>query len=207
MSTIHDASVSGNTNRVRALLNAGVSLNSRNTVFMRTALHYAAEFGHLSTVRFLINRGAEVNALDAERRTPLMNASIGGHLGVVRLLISHGARLNTVDFFGATALMYASSFGHPRVVRELILGGANTNIRNQNNNQTARNQARNNATRRVFNNINRATATVQRIARSSALRRRMSHARRRAPARTVAAAVFHPARVNRMGGSNWLNQL
>lgn len=207
MNTIHEASVAGNTNRVRALVNAGVSANNRNTIFQRTALHYAAEFGHSATVRFLVNRGAQVNARDAEGRTPIMNAAIGGHLGVVRLLISYGAHLNTSDDFGATALMYASSFGHPRVVRELILGGANTNIRNQNNNQTARNQARNNATRRVFNNINRATATVQRIARSSALRRRVSHARRRAPARTVAAAVFHPERVTRMGGSNWLNQI
>jgi len=206
MSTVHEASVAGNTNRVRALLNAGVSLNSRNTTFRRTALHYAAEFGHLSTVRLLINRGTQVNARDAEGRTSLINASIGGHVGVVRLLISHGAWPNTKDLFGVTALMYASSFGHPRVVRELILGGANTTIRNENN-QTARNQARNENTRRVFNNINRATTTVQRIARSSALRRRMSHARRRAPARTVAAAVFHPARVNRMGGSNWLNQM
>jgi ankyrin repeat protein len=207
MSTVHTNAGNGNVNRVRNHLNNGVHVNVRDPEFNRTPLHYAAEGGHLSTVQLLLNRRAQVNARNAEGITPLMLAAMGGHLAIVRLLIARRASLNTMDSNRLTALMYASMYAHPRVVRELLLAGANRTIRGNLNNSTAYEQANNNNTYNVFNNVSRATATIRRHGRAALHRRRISQTRRRAPLGNVAAAVFHPARVNRMGGSNWLNQL
>ena len=72
----------GNTNGVRQLLDLGVDVNARHPEGDRyfgvaknsTALHSAAWRARHATVRLLIERGAQVDAEDANGRTPLMQA-------------------------------------------------------------------------------------------------------------------------------------
>ena len=74
MAPIHLAAQLGNLNRVRALLNQGVPVNTRNlnrNWAGWTPLHYAAKNGHLNIVKELIRRGAHVNARTRTGRTPL----------------------------------------------------------------------------------------------------------------------------------------
>jgi len=72
----------GNTNGVRQLLDLGVDVNARHpegdayfgVAKNSTALHSAAWRARHATVRLLIERGAQVDADDANGRTPLMLA-------------------------------------------------------------------------------------------------------------------------------------
>jgi ankyrin repeat protein len=72
----------GNTNGVRQLLDLGVDVNARHSegdgyfgiAKNSTALHSAAWRARHATVKLLIERGAQVDAKDANGRTPLMHA-------------------------------------------------------------------------------------------------------------------------------------
>jgi ankyrin repeat protein len=72
----------GNTNGVRQLLDLGVDVNARHAegdgyfgvAKNSTALHSAAWRARHATVKLLIERGAQVDAKDANGRTPLMLA-------------------------------------------------------------------------------------------------------------------------------------
>jgi len=91
MAPIHEAAQRGNLNRVKALLNQGVPVNSRN--FMGwTPLHSAATSGHLNVVQELLRRGARVNPRTIHSwMTPLHAAAINGHSRVMHALIKAGA--------------------------------------------------------------------------------------------------------------------
>jgi len=70
---IHNAANHGNLNRVKELLNQGVSVNARDQD-RQTPLHKAAQTGATNVVKELIRRGAHVNPRDSLGNTPLHNA-------------------------------------------------------------------------------------------------------------------------------------
>ena len=89
MATIHHAVKSGNLNRVKAFLNQGVPVNSRDE-HGATPLHWAAWMGRLSVVQELLKRGAHVNPRTRSGMTPLHIAS-HIHPYVVHALLKAGA--------------------------------------------------------------------------------------------------------------------
>src|SRR5439155_15147014 len=93
---IFPAAMTGKTDRVRELLDAGVPANHIWLPFfgMKTPLHFAAEEGHCSVVTLLLERGANTEAQDELQGTPLMYAVLAGHEPVIRELVSHGAKLD-----------------------------------------------------------------------------------------------------------------
>jgi ankyrin repeat protein len=78
-------------------------------------------------VRQLLQRGADVNARDAEQRTPLISAVLGGSVGLVGLLLESGADVNAADGEGFTALHFAAQEHELELVRILVARGADVN--------------------------------------------------------------------------------
>ena len=116
--TIHQLAMGGHLNRVRTLLNQGVSVNSREMNDC-TPLHWAAVAGQLNMVRLLLERGANVNARTRLNETPLHAAAEFGHLNIVRELLQHGANINARNHAGMTPADSAEIQERSNVVREL----------------------------------------------------------------------------------------
>ena len=92
MAPIHAAARNGNLNQVKALLNQGVPVNSRDDYYGWTPLHWAARTGHLNVVQELLKRGAHVNPRDITGFTPLMAASLSEQRpNIIHALIKAGA--------------------------------------------------------------------------------------------------------------------
>ena len=90
-----------------------------------TFMTFAAYHGRTKILQLLLGAGADVDSVDGDMLTPLMQASRRGHVGAVKLLLESGARLNEVSKWGDTALTQAREAGHGRVAKLLIKAGAN----------------------------------------------------------------------------------
>ncbi len=88
----------------RQLLDFHANVNSR-VPGGTTPLH-SMSFKSLPMARLLIARGAEVDARDADGRTPLIWAISSAHAELVELLLQHGADVNARDNYGAPALQW-----------------------------------------------------------------------------------------------------
>src|SRR5687768_3404508 len=65
---------SGDTVKIKELLNSGISVNLRNKDGW-TALKVASKKGQTKTVDFLLRNGADANLSDKGKMTPLMEAA------------------------------------------------------------------------------------------------------------------------------------
>jgi ankyrin repeat protein len=92
------------------------------------ALMEAAYTGNLEEVRRLVLDGTPVDAIDAEKHTPLMWAAFNGHTAVAEYLLDAGAELDAKDSSGRTALMYAVSGPFAETVGLLLKRGADVNV-------------------------------------------------------------------------------
>lgn len=92
------------------------------------ALMESAYTGNLEEVRRLVLDGTSVDAIDAERRTPLMWAAFNGHTPVAEYLLDAGAEIDAKDGNGRTALMYASSGPFEETVKLLLADGAEVDV-------------------------------------------------------------------------------
>ena len=68
------------------LLNAGASINDRNTDLL-TPLDCAARAGQMDAAKTLLNAKASVDPMHKHGMTPLLHASIHGHGKMVELLL------------------------------------------------------------------------------------------------------------------------
>jgi ankyrin repeat protein len=152
---LHRRAFAGDLDAVRALLDAGVSLDSRDDDG-ETALHAAAT-GEADVVQLLLERGADAGARDANGVTPIHRSADMGDVecidllvaagadvnardaegrtplhhaarsdaGLIRALIGHGALLEATDASGSTPLHVAATYGEDEEVRALLNAGAN----------------------------------------------------------------------------------
>ncbi len=95
---------------------------------------YADPFAE--TVKSLLDKGADINALDEEGATPLIEAAGFGRLAIVKMLLQRGANLETRSNSGGTALhaaacdcALATMPDTYDVVKLLLEKGANINAR------------------------------------------------------------------------------
>lgn len=106
----------------KAFLNAqpgrGVKMEGDRT---STALHFAAQHGFQQAVeRILASDNSDMNARDANGRTPLIWASVAGHVAIVEALLRYNASTTLSDEeYNETALMWAAECGHDQVVGRL----------------------------------------------------------------------------------------
>jgi ankyrin repeat protein len=78
--------------------------------------------GRVEVVKALLAAGCDVNMVDYEHSTALVNACAGGHIDLVKLLVRKGADINV------EALCTACSESSPEVVKFLLQRSANPNV-------------------------------------------------------------------------------
>ena len=83
--------------RVKAALDSGSDVNTRNADVGFTALTLASEAGEIDVVKFLLSEHANVSATDYYGRTAINYAIMGRKMNCVKLLASMGASVNFKD--------------------------------------------------------------------------------------------------------------
>ena len=120
--SLFEALRQGEMTKVRAAINNGADVNSRdeggNTLLMQAAL-----YGTAADLEFLVAHGADVNAANKGGHTALMRAL--PDLAKIKFLVEHGARVNAVTSGGNTPLLIAAGLpSAEEVVRYLVQKGA-----------------------------------------------------------------------------------
>lgn len=120
------AAKSGDSQKVKVLLDQGISVNNEDQNGW-TALTAAAQEDQPEMVELLISRGAQINRRDdfGMGRTALMRASALGHAAIIDALLAHGADLRVNREDRGIALMDALPY--PAIVLKLIKAGADSN--------------------------------------------------------------------------------
>ena len=113
----------GNLQMVRYLVETGASINFQDPGVRRNALHWACMGRGTDVVKYLISHGANVNALDRDNMSPLMQAALHSHQAAVKELVEAGTCVHYIDRLRCSALHYAAFHGDKLSVRALILGG------------------------------------------------------------------------------------
>jgi len=128
-SHLRRAAIAGDSETVRALLNAGVWVNDTCERGF-TAAMLAAFHGRTETLRLLLERGADVHRRNVFGATALFHAAKGGHLEAVRVLLDASADVNeryTGRYVeGSTPAIVA--YRHPAVVAFLLERNADWTI-------------------------------------------------------------------------------
>ena len=104
---ILDALREGRIDEVKALIEEGVDVNTRDER-SQTPLMLAAFNGNLEIVKALVERGADVNARANNGYTPLLLTTVtreANAVEIVDLLLDEGADINGKDQYGWTPLM------------------------------------------------------------------------------------------------------
>lgn len=113
------AAAAGNTERVKALVEAGVAVDAPNE-YGQTALYLAAMHGHVHAVRLLSGwAAADTEVRAAGGSSALTAAAANGHARVVRALLQAGAVHGRAGAEGRTAWRYAWEGAHEGVLQAL----------------------------------------------------------------------------------------
>ncbi len=121
-----DAAQTGDTARLKALLDHNRSFASMPDEQGYTPLHYTAYFGHVDAARYLLSIGADLTAvtLDPLRSHPLHAAASSGNVELAGLLLDAGADPNAEQTGQWTPLHSAAAGGHEAIVRMLMERGS-----------------------------------------------------------------------------------
>lgn len=134
---IFNAARTGDTARVKDLLDTDLSLANAENSDGLTLLGFAAHFGQEGVVRLLLENGAEVNAVSHSRVSYIpsntaLHAAIAGErsLPVIGLLLRHHAKPTIMDSNGHTALHVAAFHKDTEGLLALLLEhGADVNAK------------------------------------------------------------------------------
>lgn len=124
------ATVAGNADMVKLLIEAGAWVNFMNSHVVN-ALWLATTSGNAAVVKLLVDSKAYVNNRSVEEVTPLMNAAMNGYYKIAEYLIDAKAEINLVHKDGDSALMFALANGHNDLAELLVNSGANVNTQNK----------------------------------------------------------------------------
>ena len=118
-SPLHLAVLSGETEVVRSLLEAGEDTELKNKPG-NTPLHIAADHNQINIVRLLLEFGADINSRNYVYSSPLHLAVAKDHNEIVSLLIENGAEIEVRNNRGYTPMHKASEWGSVRSAEVLI---------------------------------------------------------------------------------------
>ncbi|KAK3794644.1 hypothetical protein RRG08_003789 [Elysia crispata] len=123
------ASEKGDVGILVELLAAGADTNEKSLNCEKRPLHICAEYGHLDALATLLNYGADIDQLDAHKRTAMHFASQQGHDSLIQWLIDHGAHADQIEMDGYSPLHVASCLGYEKVCKSLLtIGKAEVNL-------------------------------------------------------------------------------
>ncbi|HEU4934330.1 MAG TPA: ankyrin repeat domain-containing protein, partial [Pyrinomonadaceae bacterium] len=123
---LFEAAATGQTDRVRALIEEDPAVVNSYSPDGFTPLSLAVFFGHPKTVDALLAAGAEVNAASREtmKLTPLASAMATAQTEIARTLIAHGANVNAKGESDLTPLHTAAARGNIEAATLLLEHGA-----------------------------------------------------------------------------------
>jgi ankyrin repeat protein len=122
----------GDSKTARALIEAGLDPNSRDTM-ENSLLHAAAEANRMEVARLLIGKGAIVDSKGSYQQTPLWEAVFEGHFEMGELLLREGADINSGASGRGTVLHYVCEYltdpvPNSELAQWLIDHGAQVNV-------------------------------------------------------------------------------
>ncbi|PJG58626.1 ankyrin repeat domain-containing protein [Aeromonas cavernicola] len=135
-----DAVKKGNLDKVKAMVEAGQSLEVKDTKSGRgqTALGWAAFIGYEDIVKYLIDKGADLYATDdADVKNALKSAALGNSAATAKVIYAAlkekqdgkvDVNYNTFDSDGESLLMIAASNNRVDMVNYLLSIGAKIDI-------------------------------------------------------------------------------
>lgn len=126
---IFEAAATGQTDRVRTLIQEDPALVNSFSSDGFSPLSLAVFFGYQESVDALLAAGAEVNAASREtmKLTPLASALAAGHNQIASTLINHGANVNAKGENNVTPLHTAAARGNISAATLLLEHGADIN--------------------------------------------------------------------------------
>ncbi|MFZ5571065.1 MAG: ankyrin repeat domain-containing protein [Thermodesulfobacteriota bacterium] len=98
---LHLALEKGRTDLARLLVEAGVDLNSKNKMILKTPIEIAAYSGDLEMVRLLLAKGALPDA-DNDESPPIFKAIMNGRDEIARVLVESGCDIKRLYTQGGT---------------------------------------------------------------------------------------------------------
>lgn len=125
------ASIGGDIELVKLLLDAGVGVDASKPPDYTTALKIAAIYGNVELIRLLLSRGADINNGGTSGETPLMSSAGNGHLMTFRELWNAGADRTRVEKYGSTLLMTAVAGRNPEIVQLVLETNPDITARDQ----------------------------------------------------------------------------
>ena len=128
---LHEATASGNSPRVRDLVEGNLQLAKSYSPDGFPVMALAAAFGHEDVARYLHGKGAEINAVatNGTGYTALTGAVAGSHASLAKWLVENGADVNYRYAKGHSPLLEASANGKLEIVRMLVEHGADPHMR------------------------------------------------------------------------------
>lgn len=123
------AAIKGHTLISTQLLQHQANVRARD-LLGNTALHWAVETGQVETVKLLLENHAEIDTLNNDGLSPLLQATIRRDLGILLTLLDKGVNVNQVSTNGGTALHTAAGNGYTEIVRALLHDSADPRIKN-----------------------------------------------------------------------------
>ena len=97
----------GKTRKQLEAAELGVSVEGLPYISIHDAAGAAGRDGNIEAVKQHLTAGTDVDARDAEDKTPLQHAAYWGHKEIAELLIAKGADVNAKDNTGTTTLDWA----------------------------------------------------------------------------------------------------
>lgn len=87
----------------------------------RSLLHYAARVGDLRIIKILIkNFNANIDIINKDEQTPLLQAALNGHEDIVEYLIKNNANIWLQCNMGRNLLHYAAHYGRINVINTIF---------------------------------------------------------------------------------------
>jgi len=129
---IHEASHSGDLEKVKELLQEQPSLLEAKADDGGAPLHFAAHGSQIEVMDYLLSAGATLEAKDNQGSTPLVWAAANGKKDSVIYLLDKGAGIHWKDGQGNSLLHIAAIRGLQGVAEVLLSRGLNVNAVNSN---------------------------------------------------------------------------
>jgi ankyrin repeat protein len=132
------AAATGKVEDLQQELKAGKHVDTRDSEFRRTCLHWAVLGKHDGVVQLLLTHGADRNAVEpSQGRTPLLDAVAAANVTIMKRLIDAGADVDMRDMRGDTPLILATRQDDAETCRILLEADADPNSRDWCRGQTA----------------------------------------------------------------------
>lgn len=114
-----DAARAGNADGVRAALDAGARVETRDAE-LRTPLLLAVMGDRVEAARILVAAGADVDAQDHRADNPWLATGVTGSVTMLHVLLPAGPDLKLRNRFGGISVIPAAERGHVAYVREVL---------------------------------------------------------------------------------------